>query len=231
MTLPQVNKQSLALLRRILERERDRFAKDFLFTSSPPAFIYLHARNICELGDDVIALEAVNRSRAARILVRPMLESLFSLVAAVKDSSFPARKIVAEQEDEIERIKIWSSEDQEHDFRDKLEEAKHQIRDLRCKYSITEQKKWNARETAQKAALDWHYKRDYFSCSGNIHSKVACLLFYELQRDSEISLISTVFIVLTTVDQIAPTLASAISPTEVDEKARLWRAGIELIKI
>jgi hypothetical protein len=118
MTLLQVAKQSLALLRRILGRERDRFAKEDLpFTNSPPAFIYLHARNICELGDDVVALEATNRSRAARILVRPMLESLFSLVAAVKDPSFPARKIVAEQEDEIERIKVWSEDD--HEFQGK----------------------------------------------------------------------------------------------------------------
>jgi uncharacterized protein DUF5677 len=206
MTLLQVTKQSVALLRRILEQERDRFAKeDFLLTSSPPAFIYLHARNICELGDDVVALEAGNRSRAARILMRPMLESLFSLLAAVKDPSFPARKIVAEQEDEIERIKIWSEEDHEHDFGDKFQEAKQQICDLRRKPSITEKKKWNARETAGKAALGWHYKGDYFSSSGNIYSKAACLMFYELQLDSEISLISTVFIVLTTVDQIAVT--------------------------
>jgi hypothetical protein len=200
MTLLQVTKQSLALLRRILERERGRFAKEDLpFTSSPPAFIYLHARNISELGDDVVALEAVNRSRAARILVRPMLESLFSLVAA-GNPTFPARKIVAEQEDEIERIKVWSEEDHDHEFRDKLKEAKQQVRHLRLKHSITEKKKWNARETAQEAALDWHYKRDYFSCGGNIHSKAGCLMFYERQLESEISLISTVFIVLTTVD-------------------------------
>ena len=55
-------------------------------------------------------------------------------------------------------------------------------------------------------------------------------MFYERQLDSEISLISTVFIVLTTVDQIAPALAAAISPAQVDEKAKLWKAGIELIK-
>jgi hypothetical protein len=73
-------------------------------TRRRPLSIFTHAT--CELGDDVVALEAANRSRAARILVRPMLESLFSLVAAAKDPSFPARKIVAEQEDEIERIKV-----------------------------------------------------------------------------------------------------------------------------
>jgi hypothetical protein len=111
-----------------------------------------------------------------------------------------------------------------------MEEAKQQVRDLRRKHSITEKKKWDARETAQEAALDWHYKRDYFSCSGNIHSKAACLMFYERQLDSEISLISTVFIVLTTVDQIAPVLTTAMSLAQVDEKAKLWKAGIELIK-
>ena len=37
-------------------------------------------------------LEAGNRSRAARISVRPMLESLFSLVAAGKDPTFSCEK-------------------------------------------------------------------------------------------------------------------------------------------
>jgi hypothetical protein len=55
-------------------------------------------------------------------------------------------------------------------------------------------------------------------------------MFYERQLDSESSLISTVFIVLTTVDRIAPILTTAISPAEVDAKAKLWKAGIELIK-
>jgi hypothetical protein len=95
---------------------------------------------------------------------------------------------------------------------------------------ITEKKKWNARETAEEATLDWQYKRDYFSCSGNINSKAACLMFYERRLDSEISLISTVFIVLTTVEQIAPALATTISLAQLDEKAKLWEAGIELIK-
>lgn len=230
MTLLEVTNRS-ALLRQILERERGRFAKEDLpFTSSPPAFIYLHARNICELGDDVLALEAAKRTRASRISVRPMLESLFSLVAAVKDPTFPARKVVAEQEDEIERFKVWTEEDQLLEFQGKLEEAKRQVRDLRREHAITQKKKWNARETAQEAGLDWHYRRDYFSCSGNIHSKAGSLMFYERQFDSELSLISVVSIFLTTVHQIGPTLESAMSLAQIEEKTRLWEAGIELIK-
>ena len=76
--------------------------------TSPPAFIYLHARNICEVGDDVFAVSLSNRSRAAQILVHPMLESLFSLAAAAKNPAFPAKKIVAEQEDQIKRFKSGS---------------------------------------------------------------------------------------------------------------------------
>ena len=39
---------------------------------------------------------------------------------------------------------------------DPMPTLKQQVRDLRHKHSITEKKKWNARETAEEAALDWH---------------------------------------------------------------------------
>ena len=84
--------------------------------TSCPEFIYLYAENICELGKDALALEKQNRSRASRILVRPMFESLFALVAAVRDSGFPARKLNAEWKDEIKRIKKWIGKEHLDEF-------------------------------------------------------------------------------------------------------------------
>ena len=79
MDLSKLTSQSLAFLRQILEPIRDRLANGDGLFPSPPVFIYLHARNISELGDDVLALHLSNRSRAAQILVRPMLERAFSV--------------------------------------------------------------------------------------------------------------------------------------------------------
>jgi hypothetical protein len=65
-----------------------------------------------KLGDDVLTLEGRNRSRASRILVRPMIKSLFNLAAAVRNRAFAAEKYVAELEDHFERIKKWIARDE-----------------------------------------------------------------------------------------------------------------------
>ena len=92
---------------------------DKLDFASPPEFIYLHARNIRALGKDVLALKAQTQSRGSRILVRSMSESLFALVAAAKDPEFPAGKVIAEQKDQIRRIKMWIGEKPLASFRRK----------------------------------------------------------------------------------------------------------------
>ena len=68
----------------------------------------------------MLALKLSNRSRAAQILARPMLESLFSLSAAAHEPSFPAKKMVAEYEDDIERFEKWIEQDHYDEFRDGL---------------------------------------------------------------------------------------------------------------
>ena len=230
MDLPELTRRSLAFLRRLLEPIGDRFSKiDSLFTS-PPAFIYLHARNIYELGNDVLALKLSNRSRAAQILVRPLLESLFSLAAAAHEPTFPPKKMVAEYEDDIERFEKWIEQDHHDEFRDGLEKAKEQIRDPRQKHSIVKNPRWDARQTAQAARLDWHYGRDYFRYSGDIHSKVGTLIRNEGSSDSAQALQSVVYILLRTAEEIIPALALKLSQTQFNEKTMLWKTGIALLK-
>jgi hypothetical protein len=149
------------LLEWTLEQAHERLPEKLDFTS-PPEFIYLHARNICELGKDALALEELNRSRASRILVRPMLESLFALVAAARNADFPARKLNAEWNDENKRIKRWVDEEHLDEFQGRLGDAERKIRDVEHKHSNKEKKKWDARQTAEAAALDWYYRRTYF---------------------------------------------------------------------
>jgi hypothetical protein len=161
MKLPELTNRSLRLLESILDQAHERLPSKLDFTSCPE-FIYLHAENICELGKDALALEKQNRSRASRILVRPMFESLFALVAAARNSGFPARKLNAEWKDEIKRIKKWIDKEHLDEFQAALEEAERKIRAVEQKYSNREEKEWNAYQTAEEAALTWHYRRHYF---------------------------------------------------------------------
>lgn len=230
MDSSELTRRSLAFLRQILQPIGDRLANDDSLFTSPPAFIHLHARNICELGDDVLALHLSNRSRAAQIVVRPMLESLFSLAAAAKDPAFPAKKIVAEQEDQIKRFKKWIEADHYDEFQEGLEKAKEQIAYLRQKHSIVGNVEWDVWQTADAAKLNWHYGRDYFFYSGDIHAKVGALICHERPSNSDQALQSVIYIVLMAAEKIASALGIELSQTQVNEKTRLRKTALALLK-
>lgn len=65
MTPPELAEQSLALLTRVLAEACVDASENDLHA----AFVYRHARNISDLGDDVLALELQGRSSASRIVV------------------------------------------------------------------------------------------------------------------------------------------------------------------
>jgi hypothetical protein len=190
MTYPELTKQSLALLRRILGQARDRIPQE----DPRWTFIFRHGRNICELGDDVLALEAQNRSRASRILVRPMLESLFNFAAAINNRDFAAEKYVAELEDQTERLKKWIAQDQPGTFEAEIDEAEHRARETRHEYSIQTQNKWSVFCTAKEAGLAFHYGRTYAVLSQHIHSANSGLITTELELNRELVLKSVIFI-------------------------------------
>jgi hypothetical protein len=159
-----------------------------------------------------------------------MLESLFSLAAAAQDPAFPAKKIVAEQEDQIKRFEKWVKEDHSDEFQDGLEKAKQQIGDLRQKHSIDGKAQWDARQTAEAAKLDWHYGRDYFFYCGDVHSKVSALICHERSSNGAQALQSLVYIVLKTAEEIIPALEIEFSQAQIDEKTMLLKTGIGLLK-
>jgi Family of unknown function (DUF5677) len=181
LDLPELANRSLALLEWILDQAHERLPEKLDFTS-PPEFIWLHARSICDLGKDVLTLETLNRSRASRILIRPMLESLFALVAAVKHPDFPARKLNAEWKDDIKRIKMWIGKDHLDEFQGVLADAKRKIRDVEREHANSEEKEWNPYETAEAADLTEHYRETYYVFSANIHSKITALREHQSNR-------------------------------------------------
>ena len=223
MNLRELTSQSLALLRQILKRAYDHIPKE----DPHWAFIFRHGRNICELGDDVLALEGHNRSKASRILVRPMLESLFNLAAAIRNRAFAAEKYVAELEDQTERLRKWIAEDEPGAFQAEIDEAERRAHDTRLEYSIKTKNKWSVFDTAREAGLDHNYGRAYAVYSQHIHSANSALIASELELHREVVLISVVFIVLKASEHIASAAEAGTSQAQTSEMARLWKAFIQ----
>jgi len=149
------------------------------------SYINRHAWNIHELGSDVLVLTAAGKLGSIYLLSRPALESLFKLAAAVVDKDFAAQKVVAEVEEDSDKVRHWLAAASPnwiptlnkmitllHDFGD----------DLRKRYGVTGQRKWKTYEVAKTGNLEVEYVRDYFIGSKHVHAMLSALT----ARDEEL---------------------------------------------
>lgn len=230
MKSPELVEQGLGLLGRILDEAYERAPENDLRS----AFIYRHARNISDLGDDILALELEDRTSAARIVVRPMIESLFRIVVALKNPSFAAEKVVAELEDEVERIQNWVRVDSSHDFQHEMAETLQLLTDysqrLRLEHKVTSRNKWNVFDTAKAAELDWQYARDYFLYSKYVHSTVSGIISQEYQIGRGHVLQTTTFVILAAAGYAVQAIETATPQAHIDEATRLMGVAIDLIQ-
>ena len=144
------------------------------------AFIYRHARNISDLGEDFLHLEAEGRTSAARIVVRPMIESLFRLAAAIKNPEFAAQKMVAELRDEVAKIKKWSLEDPQFGCMDDIIQGLTGLAEtIKATTGLSTERNWTVYETAVTADLGQHYSREYFILSKYTHSTISGIVSQE----------------------------------------------------
>lgn len=230
MTPRKLTELSLELLERILNEAYQRAPENDLRS----AFIYRHTRNISDLGEDVLALERQERTSAARIVVRPMIESLFRIVAALKKPSFAAEKLIAELEDEGERIQKWIQVDRSIDFQHEMAETLQMLTDytkrLRREHVVTSRNRWNVFDTAKAAELDWHYARDYFLYSKYVHSTVSGIISQEYQTARGHVLQTTIFVVLAAAGHAVQFIETATPQAHIDQAASLMGNAINLIE-
>lgn len=230
LTPPELAERSLALLTRILDEAYQRAPENDLRS----AFIYRHTRNISDLGDDVLALEIQGRTSAARIVVRPMIESLFRIVAALKKPNFAAEKVLAEIEDEVERIQNWTQVDRSHEFQREMSETLQLLIDyaqrLRQAHNVISRNRWNVFETARAAELDWHYARDYFLYSKYVHSTVSGIISQEYQIGRGHVLQTAIFVILAAAGHAVQGIETATPQAHIDEASRLLSVAIDLIR-
>jgi hypothetical protein len=225
----ELAEQSLALIIKILEEAYERAPKGDLRA----AFIYRHTRNISDLGEDVLALEVENRSSAARIVVRSMLESLFRLVAAVKETDYAPEKLIAELEDEVQRIRNWIAVDRYINFGEEMRETIQELADytdkLRRDYKVASRNRWSVFDTAKVAELDWQYARDYFLYSRYVHATISGIISQEYQIGREHILQTTIFTILEAVGHAVQVIETATPQAHIDEATRLMGIGIDLL--
>lgn len=221
--------QSLTLLYRVLDEACQRLVDAEVRT----AFIYRHARNIYDLADDLLALEIQGRTSTARIVVRPMLESLFRLVAAVKRPSFAAERLVGEIDDEVERIERWIKTEYSTDFQKEMAETLSLLSATaalhRPQSNEEPRRRWNVYDTAQLAELNWIYARDYFIFSKYVHCDISGIICQESQTGRGHVLQTAISVVLSAAGYAVQGIETVTPQAHIDEAARLLQITNDLL--
>lgn len=198
------------------------------------AFIYRHARNISDLADDVFALESYNRCSGSRIIIRPMLESLFSLVAAIKLVDFAHEKIAYELKEEIRRINNWIETDGSGEAKTDLQETVDLLSALeltiRTNIGNTQPRKWLVYDVAKAADLGWNYSREYFLYSKYIHATSSGIITQEHEILRGHTMQTAIYIVLAVAGFTPQGIQTKTPQSHIDESSRLLKCGLELME-
>jgi len=227
VNLYDIADRSLELLDRFLE---DTYSKSFKEEDCRLAFIYRHTRNIWDLGNDCLFLHRNGRMSAAFILVRPLLESLFNLCAAVNNVGFAVEKLLHEIDHDIRKLAKWREFDNNLVMDDSMAMLSAKREEIRKQYSITQIKNWNTFETAKEARLDQQYVQDYFMFSRHTHSSTGGIIVQEHEANQQLILEKLVFIVLAGLGHAAQVLPSSSPQKNIDTVTTLLEESVKVIE-
>jgi hypothetical protein len=219
--LDEVVRESFSLLGKVLE-ESNSFG---LESNYREAFIYRHARSIYYLGQDVVFLLESGRLDSCQFIVRAMLESLFKLIASVKQSEAAIQILVSEVEADMERMKLFDPIACAPGIKCGTDFAAK----LRKEYNITSKKKWSTFECADAAELVDKYRGDYFVFSGRVHASTGGIMMQENKIGAGHALQTLLFIVIYAAGGFVQAIQTKTPQENLDESARLIRRFVELI--
>jgi hypothetical protein len=161
-----------------------------------------------------------------------MIESLFRIVAAIKRPGFAAEKLIAELEDEVERIQNWVAVDRSNDFQNEMSKTTALLTEfaqrLRREHSVTTKNRWNVFETAKAADLNWQYARDYFLFSKYVHSTVSGIISQEDKLGRGHVLQTAILVILSAVGYAVQGIQTDTPQAHIDEAARLLGVAASL---
>jgi hypothetical protein len=214
MRLDRIAERSFGLLGRILDESIAlKNGEDMR-----RAFVYRHARNIYQLGRDVIFLLESSRLDSCPVVVRAMLESLFKLVAAVKQPEAAVQIVISEVEDDLARITKWLDPvDCAPAIRGFTEFAQH----LRSENRITSHKKWTTLACAEAAELGEQYRCEYFHFSGHAHATTGGIILQEACFGVGQVLQTTLAVVLSAAGHAVQIVPTKSPQKHIDESAKL----------
>jgi len=196
------------------------------------AFVYRHARNISQLGQDILCLESHDQSDSCPIIVRVMLESLFKLVAATKVPEAAIEIILSEVKTEIQKIEEWIKVlgDNDDTLKDTIHELTSFATGLRTQHRIKSKKNWNILECAKASGLGGIYRQDYFLFSKHTHATASGIIAQEHETVRDRVLRVVIFVVLGTVGHLVQVAETKTPQLHIDESSKLMEAAIVYMK-
>lgn len=230
MKLYDIAEQSLDLLDQFLENSYSKCTdkNDYRLT-----FIYRHARNIWDLGSDCLFLDVSERTSGAYVLVRPLLESLFNLVAAVNNDAFAIEKYLYEIDHDIDKIAKWRALNicnGKSPMDDVIPILQAERDKIMREHSTTKTRNWNAFETAEEARLGQQYVQDYFMFSRHTHSSVGGIVVQEHVANRHLIQQSLVFTVLAALGHAAQILPNSSPQKYIDGSVALLKETVKIME-
>jgi hypothetical protein len=148
------------------------------------AFIYLHVRTISGLMDDILFLESYPKTTVARCAVRPMMESLFNMGAAIRDESFVFNKVAWEIDRWISIQESMAEETHIATDAEKLKKlaanGKVELTEFRKTHTVDKLENWNQiYKIAEIAKLKKVYDHYYSLACHHVHSNLVGILSYD----------------------------------------------------
>jgi hypothetical protein len=223
MSAEKLIKESYNLLATVIEEAYDG-AEEGNFRQ---AFVYRHGLTILHLAEDAIHLEAERKCHSSPLVVRSMLESLFNLVAGVKDPKFAAEKVCWEIEDEVKRIQKWMNNGDELD--ETIKQLQGLARTIKKDHGISSNRSWTTLDCAKAADLDKHYRTDYFLFSKKVHSTTSGMISAEAEFGRGYILRTISFVLLCASVHLVQLIQTKTSQKHVDSGTTLLEDLARLI--
>jgi hypothetical protein len=222
MKLNEVVKRSFNVLEKVLAESSALKHDDNIQLS----FMYRHAENIFQLGQDVVFLLESAHSRSCPIIARAMIESLFKLVAASNDGIVAVQITISEFEDDRDRVTKWLDPKV---YAPVAEELSKFAENLRKEFSISSNKKWNTLACAEASKLEGNYRDVYFHLSSHTHATITGITIQETKASIGYVLQSVIFAVLCASIHIASAASTETSLAHRNECDKLGDEWIRLI--
>jgi hypothetical protein len=166
------------------------------------------------------------RLESCQVIVRAMLESLFKLIAAVKQPEAAVHIFINELESEAERMKLLNP----IDCATGAECFGKLAAKLRQEHNITSKKEWSTFACADAAELIDKYRGEYFIFSGRVHASTGGIILEEGKIGSGCALQTLLFIVLYASGGFVQVAHTKTPQQHIDESARLINKLLELME-